>query len=85
MHFCVSLPHGCSTTELLFRKYTPLSILNFISVRGMASEEAKLQYVTITQKLVGYGDEYYPAKVDTIMYNMSQSSVWAFWTTRSWL
>ena len=51
----------------------------------MASEEAKLQYVTITQKLVGYGDEYYPAKVDTIMYNMSQSSVWAFWTTRSWL
>lgn len=30
--------------------------------RGMASEEAKLQYVTITQKLVGYGDEYYPAK-----------------------
>ena len=31
--------------------------------RGMAREEAKLKYVTITQKLDGFGDEYHPAKV----------------------
>ena len=32
-------------------------------VRGMAREEAKLKYITITQKLDGFGDEYHPAKV----------------------
>ena len=31
--------------------------------RGMTSEEAKLKYITITQKLDGFGDEYHPAKV----------------------
>ncbi|KAJ7372882.1 Tyrosine-protein phosphatase non-receptor type 21 [Desmophyllum pertusum] len=30
--------------------------------RGMTSEEAQLEYITITQQLEGYGDEYYPAK-----------------------
>lgn len=30
--------------------------------RGMTSEEAKLKYITITQKLDGFGDEYHPAK-----------------------
>ena len=29
----------------------------------MTSEEAQLEYITITQQLEGYGDEYYPAKV----------------------
>ena len=31
--------------------------------RGMTSDEAKLKYITITQKLDGFGDEYHPAKV----------------------
>jgi len=31
--------------------------------RGLTSEEAQLEYILITQKLEGYGDEYYPAKV----------------------
>ena len=36
--------------------------------RGLTSEEAQLEYVIITQKMEGYGDEYYPAKVTSSMF-----------------
>ena len=32
----------------------------------MTSEEAELEFVIIAQKLDGYGDEYYPAKVSDL-------------------
>ena len=35
-------------------------------IRGMTREEAELEFVIITQKMDGFGDEYYPAKVSTV-------------------
>lgn len=38
-------------------------VINFYQHhRGMTTEEAQLEFVITTQKLDGYGDEYYPAK-----------------------
>lgn len=35
-------------------------------IRGMTREEAELEFVIISQKMDGFGDEYYPAKVSTV-------------------
>ncbi|KAK2551737.1 Tyrosine-protein phosphatase non-receptor type 21 [Acropora cervicornis] len=37
-------------------------VCNIQHLKGMTSEEAKLKFITITQKLDGFGDEYHPAK-----------------------
>jgi len=51
---------------LPFFPLAPVFVIIFFCLtpaRGMTSEEAKLKFITITQKLDGFGDEYHPAKV----------------------
>ena len=46
--------------------YLSCNVMRASDIRGMTREEAELEFVIISQKMDGFGDEYYPAKVSTV-------------------
>ena len=46
--------------------YLSCNVMCVSDISGMTREEAELEFVIITQKMDGFGDEYYPAKVSTV-------------------